>query len=66
MMSWDEIGFGVFSLFIGYGMGVYLERDRMEAKRSRERERESEVLKEERKKWIDHGRAIERQNSRSE
>ena len=32
-----------------------------ESKRSHERELEEEALKAERKKWIDHGRAIERQ-----
>ena len=61
MMSWHEIAFEVLCLFVGYGIGSLMTKTETESKRSHERELEEEALKAERKKWIDHGRAIERQ-----
>jgi hypothetical protein len=61
MMSWDGIWFGMLCLFLGYNFGSMMTKSDMEAKANHERERELEALKEERKKWIDHGRALERQ-----
>jgi hypothetical protein len=59
-MSFEVIVFGLVCLFIGYNIGATLTKARMKAEHLKERDSEIVAFNDERTKWIEQGREIER------